>query len=262
MFKPVRYFQLYLTYLGLKLSDLANRNANKSWFRRFHHCFKAKNGFEIGGPSSLFQRDILNVYQLAEQVDGCNFSDTTVWEGKIAGTAYAYYHDKTGTQYILEGTDLKGLPNNSYDFVLSSHSLEHIANPLKALFEWNRILKAAGALLLILPDKRFTFDRKRPVTSFDHLLSDLANNVGEDDLTHLPEILRLHDLSFDPGAGTDSAKFKARSEQNLSNRCLHHHVFDKALVEKMLTYSGFELLSDRFIPPFNNVFIGRKKSSS
>jgi len=56
-------------------------------------------------------------------------------------------------------------------------------------------------------------------------MTDYANNVGEDDLTHLPEILALHDLSRDEAAGTPE-QFHQRCLDNISKRAIHHHVFD------------------------------------
>jgi len=52
-------------------------------------------------------------------------------------------------------------------------------------------------MLLILPDKRFTFDHKRAVTTFNDLIDDFVRDIDETDLTHLDEILSLHDLSMD-----------------------------------------------------------------
>jgi ubiquinone/menaquinone biosynthesis C-methylase UbiE len=131
-----------------------------------------------------------------------------------------------------------------YDFLLSSHMLEHSANPIKALQEWRRVLKPRGSLIFLLPNKRWTFDHRRPVTTLEHILSDFNANMGEDDLTHLPEILRLHDLARDKAAGTYEM-FRARSERNFENRCLHHHVFDMSLVRQMLEYSGFVVRTQR-----------------
>jgi len=73
-------------------------------------------------------------------------------------------------QYICDATDLGMIPDESYDFLLSCNSLEHMANPLKAMGEWLRILKHGAYLLIIVPDKRYTFDHLRPITSFEHLL--------------------------------------------------------------------------------------------
>jgi len=79
------------------------------------------------------------------------------------------------------------------------------------------------------------------VTPFGHLLEDFAGDIGEDDLTHLDEILRLHDLRRDPPAG-NLTQFRERSLKNLQNRTLHHHVFDVEVIEQMLNQVGFEIL--------------------
>ena len=200
-----------------------------------------KYGVEIGGPSTLF-KTVLPLYQFVERLDGVNFSTDTVWEGSIkAGWNFNYYEDKSGRQFIAEATDLSEIANGRYDFLLSSNCLEHVANPIKALTEWKRVIQAGGALVLVLPNKRSNFDHRRPVTNFEHLLNDFNHDVGEGDLTHLDEILALHDLRMDPPAG-DLKHFRERSLKNFQNRTLHHHVFDVQLIEEMLHYVGLEIL--------------------
>ena len=107
-------------------------------------------------------------------------------------------------------------------------------------------LKPRGALILIVPHKDGTFDHRRPVTTLPHLIEDYTHGTKEDDLTHLPEILQRHDLSLDPPAG-DCDAFKARSERNVENRCLHHHVFDTRLVVQVVDWLGLRLLA---VEPF------------
>ena len=74
------------------------------------------------------------------------------------------------------------------------------------------------------------------------MFEDFKNGTGEDDLTHLPEILELHDLACDVGAGTFE-QFRARSLENFSNRCLHHHVFDENNSSELLLRCGYEVLT-------------------
>jgi hypothetical protein len=95
--------------------------------------------------------------------------------------------------------------------------------------------KEGGTLVLILPRKESNFDHRRPVTTFNHLLEDYKNDIGEDDLTALEEVLRLHDLRMDYRA-EGMENFKKRSEDNFNNRCLHHHVYDLALLETICNY--------------------------
>jgi SAM-dependent methyltransferase len=201
--------------------------------------FDNQIGLEIGGisKSSFSETGFLPIYPIVRRLDNCTYSTNTVWEGLLEeGFKYLYSsHKAMGYQYILEGTNLDKIPSEKYDFLLSSHVLEHIANPIMAMQEWLRVIKPNGYLVLILPNKEVTFDHRRPITKFCHFLEDFENNTTEEDLTHLSEILELHDLERDPAAG-DFNSFKLRSERNFANRCLHHHVFDINLVEELLNY--------------------------
>ena len=241
------------------LSLSFHKNKYKSLLSAYKYAFANKHGLEIGGPTQLFASDMVPVYQWAKKVDGCNFSSNTIWEGAITNKQYTYFPGKTGEQFILDGTDLNKIKDSTYDFLLSSHNLEHIANPLKAIAEWRRVLKPGGFILLVLPDKNYTFDRKRDYTTFEHLVSDLKAGMGEDDLTHLPEILRLHDFALDPRAGNDLKAFKERGEHNLQERALHHHVFSQEVLKKSLEHYRFKVLAQCFIPPYNQIILGQKE---
>ena len=221
--------------------------------------FKGLKGIEIGGPSSIFSlRGALPVYLFAEKVDGVNFSNKTIWEGKIKeGENYNYYKNLFGYQYIAEGSDLSLLKDNQFDFLLSSHSLEHIANPIKALKHWIRILKENGMLLLILPDSSVTFDRKRPITKLEHLIEDYNNEVEEDDDTHFAEVIDLHDMDLDKALGSKDF-LKERTIQNLSYRAVHHHVFNIELIRDLLTYTGFKVEIQHKYHPFHLITVAKK----
>lgn len=222
--------------------------------------FADKTGLEIGGPSGMFSRNgALPVYPLAARIDNCNFGHRTTWEGAIA-TGPTFHFDAArppGQQYVAEATDLTGIASSTYDFVLSSHMLEHSANPLKALTEWLRVLKDGGTLALALPHRDGTFDHRRPVTPMAHLVEDFERDMGENDLTHLDEILRLHDLHRDPEAG-DAQAFAERSRRNVENRCLHQHVFDTRLAIEIADHMGLQLLSVDVFRPHDILLVTRK----
>lgn len=222
--------------------------------------FAGKRGIEIGGPSSTFSsRGLFPVYPLLAGLDNCTYGDRTVWQGAIVeGQTYRFDRTKPpGTQYIAEATDLHQFEDDAFDFVLASHVLEHVANPIRALVEWKRIVREGGLIAFILPDRTHTFDHQRSVTTLDHLVADFQHNTGEDDLTHLPEILARHDLRRDPEAG-DADAFRQRSMDNLRHRCLHHHVFDPALVKSLLTHTGLVAVEIDVIPPYHILAIARK----
>ncbi len=48
---------------------------------------------------------------------------------------------------------LRGLKDASFDFVYSSHTLEHMVDPVEAIRSWWRVLKPGGYLLLYIPHR-------------------------------------------------------------------------------------------------------------
>ena len=223
-----------------------------------------KSGLEIGGPSALFSNSgLLPLYSYPKNIDNCNFAANTIWEGQIKDGKTFYYNQNKpmGNQYVLDSTNLNKITNEQYDFILSSHVIEHIANPIKALFEWIRVLKNDGILVIIFPHKDGTFDHRRPVTELDHIIDDYNNNISESDSTHLNEILELHDLEMDPAAGSFD-QFKLRSQKNFENRCLHHHVFNTYMALKLIDFVKLKILSFEAILPFHIIIIAIKSNDN
>jgi SAM-dependent methyltransferase len=223
---------------------------------------KGQHGLEIGGPSPLFMRKgDFPVYPHIARLDNCNFTHNTVWENNLS-EGFTFKYDKerpAGYQYVSEATDLKKIPTGTFNFALSSHAIEHTANPMGAIREWLRVLDPNGQLLLVIPHMEGTCDHRRPITNLKHLIEDDQRKIGEDDMTHLPEILKLHDLDRDWGV-SDFKAFKERSEKNSEFRCLHHHVFDTRLVVTMLDYMGLQILDVEAIRPFHIIAVAQKLS--
>jgi SAM-dependent methyltransferase len=206
-----------------------------------------KKGLEIGGPSGHFSKGgLLPIYPIIGTLHTCNYSKANIWSNE----AFNYIHDATRLESIEDAT---------YDFLLASHILEHVANPIKALKEWHRVLRPGGSLLVLLPNKKHTFDHRRPYTSLAHLIADFEANTHEDDLTHLEEILSLHDLKMDPPAGT-LEEFRIRSLKNFENRALHHHVFDPKTIPDLFSLAGFRLTQECSDLPPHIIAFGRRLS--
>jgi SAM-dependent methyltransferase len=63
------------------------------------------------------------------------------------------------------------VPNQSEDFVLSSHVLEHLPNVITAFVEWDRIVRDGGYVFMIVPLKgALPQDAGRELTSLDHFV--------------------------------------------------------------------------------------------
>jgi SAM-dependent methyltransferase len=88
--------------------------------------------------------------------------------------------------------DVDGLARfaaGSLDFVVASHVLEHLADPLGFLVEMHRVLRPGGTAVVLLPDRRRTFDKTRPPTTLAHLVDDHACGVTRVSDEHVEEFL-------------------------------------------------------------------------
>jgi SAM-dependent methyltransferase len=230
-------------------------------FNRISRQLSGKHGLEIGGPSPIFSASgQIPVYPLARVIDNCNFSSDTVWEGTI-NSSQGFAFDLTklpGAQYIANGSSMSFLPSNSRDFILSSHCIEHLANPIGALFEWKRILCDNGLLILVIPDKDRTFDHQRPVTPISHMIQDFHNSTPESDMTHFEEVTRLHDFGRWNPDGIEN--FIKRCMDNNALRCMHHHVFDLNTSIDLVKYSGFEVIQATRLFPFHLVVVAKSSN--
>jgi SAM-dependent methyltransferase len=217
--------------------------------------FERKSGLEFGGPSSIFAaNNLIPIYNIASAVDNCDFASRNIWTRREKRRGHKSDMRKP---LIAEAAEPSEIPDESYDFVASSHVLEHVANPLRALSEWKRILKPSGIIVVVVPHKAGMFDHRRPFTTFDHVLADFESNVTETDLTHLEEIVALHDLTLDPPAGSRE-QFRKRCLQNASSRAMHHHVFSPGLLVDMFSLMEMRVLNVTVERPYHIVVFAQK----
>lgn len=211
---------------------------------------------EPGGPSALFGRlGVTPVYSRLAALDTLDYAEQTLWSSANPIPI------KPRAHLIGEAGGLEGVPNGSYDAVLASHVIEHLANPLGGLAQWQRVVRPGGHLLLVVPHRDGTFDHRRTLTTIEHMRGDAEHYTGEDDPTHLDEIIELHDLGRDPGAPNREV-FEQRCRENLSTRAMHHHVFVSRTVVELCEAAGLDVLMLRAVLPFNIVCLCRVGSGS
>lgn len=76
----------------------------------------------------------------------------------ISPNAAGYDFEHGDAQYLNE------LKDGQYDFVYSSHTLEHLPDPALALKNWYRVLKKGGYLILYIPH-RDLYEKKKTLPS-------------------------------------------------------------------------------------------------
>ena len=215
--------------------------------------FRNKRGLEIAGPSKIFQ-DLgpVPIYSVVADLDDFSFPRPHEWGGRNLRKGKTYFYNpgnKAGRQFIGDAVNLTGIPSGCYDFLMASHVIEHIANPIKAVSEWIRVLKPRGVMLLIVPHRDGTFDRKRPLTELKHLCNDYENGVPENDRTHFAEVQKLSTKQF-PKEWFDSCGI---------HRGLHHHVFDTRLIIEVLNHLRLQIMEVDHKLPHNIVIVARKR---
>jgi len=212
-----------------------------------------KYAIEMGGPTILFQESMLIYDKIS--VDGINLKDNNQWQN--VGDVYKYYN-KTGKQFVGDCVD-ENIINSiqqKYDLILTSHHLEHVANPIKALKLWLTLLNKDGKILCIIPNKEHFWDSVRNYTTLEHLIEDYENNTLEDDLTHLNE-----NYMTDVYNSERFPDYKDKAKENIKHRIMHHHCFNIELVVKMMEYSGYKTIYS-FVydkDPLQLVYFGQKK---
>ena len=202
------------------------------------NTLKDKEGIEFGGPTELFSNPGYGMHLYPNVfLDGGNIIKENYFQSNLGSNFL--YGSKIGKQFDVDCTNQEQLSKlKKYDFIVTSHAIEHFANPIKTLKLWQKyVLKKDGYVLSIIPDKEFCFDRKRPSTTIQHLIQDFESNMGEDDTTHIQEQKDLHDWSYG-----GHHQFYDLCEKNHLTRVVHHHTFDVELVEEMFSYAGFENL--------------------
>lgn len=132
---------------------------------------------------------------------------------------------------IASAIDLSVIADESIDFVIACQILEHLPNPIKALEEFYRVLKINGILYLAIPDKRYTFDKERPITPLSHLIEDYKKGISlENNMIHYQEWVNLVEKKRPP-------HLRWNLEDIISIGCaIHFHVWTPKSIVEALNY--------------------------
>lgn len=124
-----------------------------------HHLLDNLRGLEIGASAhnSFGLPHVLNV-------DWTDDLNTSFKHDEIAFCGYC------APVHIVASGDALPLKDNTVDFVISSHVIEHFYDPIKTIQEWLRVVRPGGYVYMIVPHKERTFDKDRPRTALAELL--------------------------------------------------------------------------------------------
>jgi len=129
----------------------------------------------------------------------------------------------TEPDILDDGEQLSTVQDSSQDFLIANHFLEHCENPIRTVKNFLRVLKVEGILYMCIPDKRFTFDRDRPVTSFSHLERDYREGPEWSRRAHFEEWVLLMEKVSPP------EKARERADELMAMRySIHYHVWTQS----------------------------------
>jgi len=148
---------------------------------------------------------------------------------------------------IDDGETLESIPDNSLDFVIAKHMIEHCQNPIGAIKNFLRVVKDGGIVYLAVPDKRYIFDCDRPVTSLDHLIRDYTEGPEWSKMSHYEEWVRLVEKVPEEQVIT-----RAQELYGL-NKDLHFHVWTPTQFSELIFYCQAELCLDFQLELFQDI---------
>lgn len=97
--------------------------------------------------------------------------DTAGLRAKYADDPYVDIDKIVDVSFIWgEQTLPQAVGDERFDYVIASHVIEHVPNTLGWFKEIAEVLQPGGVLSLAIPDKRFTFDCRRELTTFASVL--------------------------------------------------------------------------------------------
>lgn len=143
---------------------------------------------------------------------------------------------------VDDGERLESFADQSQDFVIANHFMEHSEDPIGTLAAHLRVIRPGGVLFSAVPDMRETFDSVRPVTTLEHLIRDHQQGPERSRRDHYLEWTMLVDK-------VPPDQVEARADETAASRfSIHFHVWTPAAYLEFLLHCRSAGL------PFNLVF--------
>jgi predicted SAM-dependent methyltransferase len=150
---------------------------------------------------------------------------------------------------VDDGETLATVADDSQDFIVANHFLEHTADPIGTIGTHLAKLKPGGVLFYAVPDKRYTFDFRREVTPLEHMVRDHEQGAAGSRRDHYDEWARLvepTDAALAEPSWPEQAEELARKLEAV-DYSIHTHVWTESSFLQLLLYcrerfdEGFEI---------------------
>jgi len=136
----------------------------------------------------------------------------------------------TKVDIVDDGEKLNTIKNNSLDFIICNHMLEHCQNPLGTIRNHLKKIKKGGYLYYTVPNKNHTFNIKRKLTTFDHLKKDDLEESKHSQKEHLTDWIKFVEKLKNKKKIIEILKYLVKINYNI-----HYHVWDEHTFLKFTT---------------------------
>jgi SAM-dependent methyltransferase len=143
--------------------------------------------------------------------------------------------DQVTVDIVDDGETLGAIGAESQDFVIANHMLEHARDPIRTVQNFLRVLKPGGVIFVAIPDKRFTFDRNRSVTPFEHIRRDYLEGPAWSEREH------FEDWVAKEGDPLTAGQIRERADAAIAKGAnIHFHVWTQAAMVEMFARMAAE----------------------
>lgn len=170
----------------------------------------------------------------------------------------------TALDGFIDAQTLEGVPAASQDFIISSHVIEHLEDPIGSIRATINALKPGGIFLLAVPDMEKTHDHLRPPTPLAHLIQDSRDGGRSTRLQAYEEHVRfVHPAITDETIPEDEVPNHVAGIER-ARMDVHFHCWTAAGFRELLEYCvrsmGFRIVGQTFVIN-ENIFVLKRHSS-
>ncbi|HVY96306.1 MAG TPA: methyltransferase domain-containing protein [Solirubrobacterales bacterium] len=139
---------------------------------------------------------------------------------------------------VDDGETLATIAPESQDFIVANHFLEHTEDPIGTIATHLGKLRPGGILFYAVPDKRYTFDFRRPVTSLEHMIRDHEEGPQRSRREHYDEwsLLSIEDDEIRDEPWFEEWALERARQLEAAGASIHTHVWTQASFLRLLLH--------------------------
>ncbi len=130
--------------------------------------------------------------------------------------------------YVCKDENYCSVVTEKFDVVIAAHVAEHVVGFIRYFQSLRQLLVDGGYLLIVLPDKRYSFDKFRPDTNLAHLVFEHLNPDLPWKSLHSLETAMYYDMQYVQGLNQPSERLNLSYLAKSANEWhpgIHSHVF-------------------------------------